>query len=298
MAVDLGVFERQKSIIDQQQLQDAFDLKKALAIQGAQQNALQMRALESQINNGGISAKDLLQLQFQQQNAQENRDLRREGMLSNEALRREQMRQSADLARANLDMRGQDREDKRNKVFINDQNALAGILLDTDNQLKKIDEMFDAKGNLKKDYADVYGAVAGYEMPTVFQSTVDARANLDNIINNSVFQKLGELKAQSATGASGLGSLSNQEGALLRSSATAAGDYKQSRESAAKNLKAYRAQIEASRNNLIKGFQSKYGKRDSLPSFPDAPQPVGQIDPAAAKAELDRRRAAKQTGGQ
>lgn len=31
MAVDLGVFERQKTIVDQQQLQDAFELKKALA---------------------------------------------------------------------------------------------------------------------------------------------------------------------------------------------------------------------------------------------------------------------------
>ena len=32
MPVDLGVFERQKTILDQQQLQDAFNLKKALAI--------------------------------------------------------------------------------------------------------------------------------------------------------------------------------------------------------------------------------------------------------------------------
>ena len=33
MVVDLGVFERQKTIVDQQQLQDAFELKKALAAQ-------------------------------------------------------------------------------------------------------------------------------------------------------------------------------------------------------------------------------------------------------------------------
>jgi hypothetical protein len=32
MAVDLGVFERQKTIVDQQQLQDAFDLKRALVL--------------------------------------------------------------------------------------------------------------------------------------------------------------------------------------------------------------------------------------------------------------------------
>ena len=39
MAVDLGVFERQKTIVDQQQLQDAFDLKRALVL--GQLNRLQ-----------------------------------------------------------------------------------------------------------------------------------------------------------------------------------------------------------------------------------------------------------------
>lgn len=45
MAVDLGVFERQKTIVDQQQLQDAFELKKALA--GAElQKALKPEAFD------------------------------------------------------------------------------------------------------------------------------------------------------------------------------------------------------------------------------------------------------------
>jgi len=48
MPVDLGVFERQKSIIDQQQLQDAFELKKALAIQEAQKSA-QTQDLNAQL---------------------------------------------------------------------------------------------------------------------------------------------------------------------------------------------------------------------------------------------------------
>jgi len=39
MAVDLGVFERQKTIVDQQQLQDAFNLKRALVL--GQLNRLQ-----------------------------------------------------------------------------------------------------------------------------------------------------------------------------------------------------------------------------------------------------------------
>jgi hypothetical protein len=65
MPVDLGVFERQKSIIDQQQLQDAFELKKALAIQEAQKSA-QTQDLNAQLK--------LLALQGQQ----EQRDINRQ----------------------------------------------------------------------------------------------------------------------------------------------------------------------------------------------------------------------------
>lgn len=76
--IDLGVFERQKTLIDQQQLQDAFNLKKALAIQSAQREALETQALQSQAANGGLTLKDLLSLQFQQQNAQESNSLKQQ----------------------------------------------------------------------------------------------------------------------------------------------------------------------------------------------------------------------------
>lgn len=265
MPVDLGVFERQKTIVDQQQLQQAFELKKALAIQGAQRDALEMEALRSQAANGGLSLKDMIGFQLQQQNNQANQDIRRE----------------------TIDIRRDEKESKKNQKMLNDQNALTGILTDTDNQLAKIDAMFDEKGNLKKDYADVYGTLFGYQLPATFQGTIDARADLDNLINNSIFQKLGELKAQSATGASGLGSLSNSEGTMLKSSATAAGDYKQSPENAAKNLKAYRAQIEASKKNLISGFQNIYGQQGQ-PATAPVQDGAPAIDPALA-AELKRR---------
>lgn len=277
MPVDLGVFERQKTIVDQQQLQDAFELKKALAIQAAQKDALETQALQQTAANGGLTMKDLLGFQIQQQNNQANQDIRRE----------------------TLDVRKDEKEAKKNQKMLNDQNALTGILTDTENQLAKIDMMFDENGNLKKNYANVYGTIAGYQQPAVFQGTIDARADLDNLINNSVFQKLGELKSQSATGASGLGSLSNSEGTMLKSSATAAGDYKQSPESAAKNLKAYRAQIEATKKNLISGFQNIYGQ-GGLPEAANAIPSGGapSIDPAAARAELERRAAARKAGGQ
>lgn len=257
MAVDLGVFERQKTVLDQQALQEAFQLKKALAMQAAQKDALETQALQAQAANGGLTLKDMLTMQMQQQNNAENRDLRREAM----DIQRQNAAANIDLRRESIDARRDANESKKNQKMLNDQNALTGILTDTDNQLSKIDALFDEGGNLKPEAAAVYGSVAGFRPPVVFQGTVDAQANIDNIINNSVFQKLGDLKAQSATGASGLGSLSNSEGTMLKSSATAAGDYKQSPEMAAKNLKAYRAQIQKSRDNLISGFNNIYGQQ-------------------------------------
>jgi hypothetical protein len=44
MAVDLSVFDRQKSILDQQQLQDAFQLKKAAVLSDMQLNKAKMQA--------------------------------------------------------------------------------------------------------------------------------------------------------------------------------------------------------------------------------------------------------------
>jgi len=106
MPVDLSVFERQKSIIDQQQLQDAFELKKALAIQSAQKNALETEALQSQAAMGGLSLKDILNMQMQQQANQENLAFKRETAQANEALRRDQMAQQMQIARDNAALRG------------------------------------------------------------------------------------------------------------------------------------------------------------------------------------------------
>ena len=264
MAVDLGVFGRQKTIVDQQQLQEAFELKKALALQGAQQQALQQAALVKQLTAPEISAKDLIGFEIQRENAQANRDLRQES----------------------IDIRRDASSDKKDLKFKNDQNSLTGILMDTDTQIEKIKGMFDEKGSLKKDYADNYGTTFGYQAPVVFQSTQDARTALDNVVNNSIFQKLGDLKAQSATGASGLGSLSNSEGAMLKSAATPVADYKQSPKAAEANLKAYLKQLETSRGNLVNGFQNIYGQQaqpnNSIPAS-------GGIDPNAALAEARRR---------
>lgn len=80
MAVDLSVFDKQKTVLDQQALQEAFQLKKALAVQAAQRDALEMQALQAQAANGGLTLKDMLTMQLQQQSNQANQDIRRESL--------------------------------------------------------------------------------------------------------------------------------------------------------------------------------------------------------------------------
>jgi hypothetical protein len=276
---DLSVFQRQKTIVDQQQLQDAFELKKALAIQGAQRDALEMEALRSQAANGGLTLKDMMTMQMQQQNQQ-----------ATLADRQQARQDSNDIRMMQVEATREKGQDKKDLKFKNDQNALTGILMDTDQQIEKIKGMFDEKGALKKDYADNYGTTFGIQGPVFFQSTQDARTALDNVVNNSVFQKLGDLKAQSATGASGLGSLSNSEGTMLKSAATPVADYKQSPKAAEANLKSYLKQLEASRGNFVNGFRNIYGEQAQPTNNPSAPP---AIEPAAARAELARRAAAR-----
>ena len=93
MPVDLTVFERQKSIVDQRQLQDAFELKKALAIQEAQKSA-QTQDLNAQLK--------LFQLQGQQ----EQRDIQRENLAAQKAYRQESMAFRQQQADAENEYRG------------------------------------------------------------------------------------------------------------------------------------------------------------------------------------------------
>lgn len=103
MAVDLSVFDKQKTVLDQQALQEAFNFKKALAVQAAQKDALEMQALQAQAANGGLTLKDMLTMQMQKENQKENRELRRESMdiqrqnaLANMDLRRDALNERID----------------------------------------------------------------------------------------------------------------------------------------------------------------------------------------------------------
>lgn len=89
--IDPSVLDRLRTFQDYQQAEEEFQLKKQLAAQGALQNQLQNQALIQQVANGGISNRDLLNLQLQQQNQQENRALRQQQMEDTNAYRQMQL---------------------------------------------------------------------------------------------------------------------------------------------------------------------------------------------------------------
>jgi len=127
MAVDLSVLDGQKTIIDQLQLQEAFELKKALAIQGAQRSALEMQALQSQAANGGLSLKDMMSFQIQQQNNAANQDIRREGLAVRTDMA-EQARQAARQAMQDvLNEKNNEKLDKLNRGKATFEDSLASI---------------------------------------------------------------------------------------------------------------------------------------------------------------------------
>lgn len=257
MAVDLSVFERQKSVLDQQALQEAFNLKKALAIQAAEKDALETQALRAQAANGGLTLKDMLTMQMQQQNQAENRDLRREAL----DIQRQNAEANLALRSDALDEKRATKDDKKDLKFRNDQNLLANATSALDKQIANVDALFDESGNLKPDVANVYGTTWGYQLPILKQGTMDAKTKLDQVNADAFLSALGDMKNQSATGASGLGALSEREGDKVQSAGTSAANTKQSPESAAAALKQYRANLAQAKKNLQSGFQNIYSDR-------------------------------------
>ena len=259
MPVDLSVFGRQKSIVDQQQLQDAFNAKK----QAQQLQALgTVAALQQQISPQ-LSPKDLINYQMQMQNHEDTVGLRKQQMESTDAYRA-----------ATLDAKKDTIQTKADQKKLVDQNLLSNALGANQEQINKINELFDPEGNLKEDVAANYGTTMGMQLPVVFQSTADARAKLNNVNANSFIRALGDMKSQSATGASGLGALSVKEGDKVQSAASAAADTRQSPESAKVNFLAYKKSLEDSNARLQNGFYNVYGAQQGnvgLPSTGAAP---------------------------
>lgn len=288
---DTNVFDRQVTLLDRKRLQQEFEMKK-------QQEAAQVaNALKPE-----LGLKDILMLQMQQSNKAEDFDIRREALA-----------QQGEIARQNneakFDLQREKRDEKKNTKRLNDQNALGGYSSEIDNQMALIDEVLgagsglDANGNPinVKYMPGVEGNLGARGAVPNFWGTdaANAEAKLNQIDAKTFLKTLGDLKNQSATGASGLGSLTENEGKKIQAAAAAL-SRSQDAASYARNLLKYKSELAASKQRMIAGYQNLYGVDDSqAPAMTGAPDLSGgdplrvMITPEAARAELARRAAAK-----
>ncbi|CAB5212901.1 hypothetical protein UFOVP191_63 [uncultured Caudovirales phage] len=265
---DTSVFSKLQGFADYQRANDDFMLKKALTIQAAQKNALETQALQATAANGGLTLKDMLTMREQQQTHADNLDMKKQQLESTNAYRD-----------AMLGDKQNKEQEKKDLKFRTDQNLLANATNSIDKQIAHVDALFDGD-NLKPDVANVYGTTLGYQTPIFYQGTRDAKTKLDFVNAGAFINSLADMKNQSATGASGLGALSEREGDKVQSAAMSAADTKQSPESAAAALKLYKQTLLESKGGLQSGFKNIYSDR-----FPTA----STLDPELAKAELKKR---------
>ena len=143
----------------------------------------------------------------------------------------------------------------------------ADALESYDQSINQIDNLLKSPGASM--LGTYIGDVAGMIPHT---DTANANAALDNIKNQVLLNTISKLKALSATGASGFGSLSNQEGEILKNS-IASLDKKQTNAQLMQNLRNIKSMLQQSRNNVA-GKQIEF----------DAGQGQGAAQPAAPQA--------------
>lgn len=236
-----------------QQLQQAFEQQK-------QMQALQQLALTKQVTAPAISPLDILKFQETAQNHQDALDMKKQAL--DQQLQIAQMGQQGkiDLNQQKLDTK-----------MANDQNLLAGSTDALDKQLQLVDKVLNSPG------VDRNFGIAGKYYPTIPGSdAANSQELLKQLDATTFIGALGQMKNQSATGASGLGALSEREGDKVQSAQAALGR-SQSYEAFQKNLANYKQELAASKTRLTAGFQNIYGQK----------QP--SIDSNSALAELKRR---------
>jgi hypothetical protein len=146
------------------------------------------------------------------------------------------------------------------------EQAKADTVQSYNESINAIDQVLTSPG------ANMLGTFTGDVAGLIPHSdTADAEKKLDVIKNQVLLNTISKLKALSATGASGFGSLSNQEGEILKNS-IANLSTKQSNRQLIESLNTIKAQLQRSRDNIA-GTQV---------AFPDGGQ--GQQAPAAPSA--------------
>lgn len=116
---------------------------------------------------------------------------------------------AADAASSAQALKQQVADEKRNKVAA----AQADTIATYDDSIKRIDDL------LKSPEVGTLGTYMGDAQALIPHTGArNARAALDTIRNRVLLDTISKLKALSATGASGFGALSNQEGEILKNS--------------------------------------------------------------------------------
>lgn len=281
MPVDLGVFERQKTIVDQQQLQDAFELKKALALQQLAGQArgddlpapLQLaNEYQKRISAGDMQGANLI-MQFaktQDKGLQVTGDgtfaqlpgyapavagiegakagAKQTAQNISDVTYKPQITAGDEFAKKNSDLQA--------KLPV-DQGLLGTALQSIQQQQDRIKNLGiiqnpDGTFVVPSGLAGNFGTRS--YLPNIRGGeAANAETDLSQINANSFIQALGAMKAQSATGASGLGALSEKEGDKVQAAAAALGK-SQDAQSFAKNLKIYNDALEQSKGTLQKNF--------------------------------------------
>lgn len=132
-----------------------------------------------------------------------------------------------------------------------------------DQSIDQIDQLLNSPG------VSMLGTFSGDVAGMVPHSdTANANSRLDVIKNQVLLNTIAKLKSLSATGASGFGSLSNQEGEILKNS-IAALDKKQSNGQLIDNLHQIRSALQRSRDNIA-GKQVTFDEGGSKAAPSDA----------------------------
>lgn len=140
--------------------------------------------------------------------------------------------------------------DQRNAAFADKRRKAQAAQADTvasyDDSIGAINTLLGSPG--LPHLGTIQGDVETH-IPLVRNDAKDAQAQLDTIKNRVLLDTIAKLKALSATGASGFGALSNQEGEILKNSiASLAGA--QSNAQIVTNLRKIKTVLERSRDNL------------------------------------------------
>jgi len=238
------------SLLDRQRLQQQFDAKK-------QMQQLQLAATLQELNAPAISAKDLMGFQLQAQNMQQqtqDRALDREMRMD---VLKETNQTKRDLMQEKLD-------EKKNQKRMVDQNLMGSATSSIDTQLGLIDEILGKVDPVTKQplVNKLEGVEGNFGFKGAFPNipgsdSSNASATLDRLDAKSFIDSLGQMKAQSATGASGLGSATEREGDKVQAAAAA---LKRSQDypSFVKNLKIYQKELNDSKKRLQGNFNNIY----------------------------------------